>query len=576
MPPPSRVLLAALLTLLFCSCSRAAEGSCGEEQHDVESGMVRHPADELSPSAHCSWTYSAPAGRKLMVKVDSVQLPTGQLLQLRIDDVLLDIPRNCVQCLRHVIGGKVISVLFTSSGNETTPEGSFQIRYKAFDPNRCPKLDPIENGHAVSKGRKLGQTAFFHCDPPYDLVGDADAQCKIPEDSPVPAWSNRVPKCIVQDCIGESVLRKGGKGGAIASPGYPTYVYHFTTPCVWEIVAQTSQQIKASVTYLKFPKHIDNSYSENSSRLLLVDGESSKNVLNLTESLSGEPVNFTTLTSKLTVHFWVEADPKIKAKVGFYMEYSFVSSSCPKPKSPENGIVEGVGADLGSTISYMCQPGFVLVGEAQAECLFNRQWSHPAPSCEAISGSLPPSFIASNDSDTVADRLDEGPIVEDFSATDFIHFKKDWNFTEVSTLPDTAVTSPPFQTNEHQNGEQSEKENGPKTQPHLHQVIPPKDSKSSHTTPPSPREDEQLPSLDKGPSHEVDFGPFKIDIVLVYIIAGAGVPFVLILITLIVIYIYRKKHPVRMQFGRKFSTFENPMYVTKDVQDPRELKRLTN
>lgn len=82
--------------------------------------------------------------------------------------------------------------------------------------------------------------------------------------------------------------------------------------------------------------------------------------------------------------------------------------------------------------------------------------------------------------------------------------------------------------------------------------------------------------METGLSQEFDIAGIKVSLTMIYIIAGVGVPLVIIFILLTVLIIYRKKYPVRMRFGRKFSTFENPMYVTKDAQHPRELKKLTN
>lgn len=132
----------------------------------------------------------------------------------------------------------------------------------------------------------------------------------------------------------------------------------------------------------------------------------------------------------------------------------------------------------------------------------------------------------------------------------------------------------------------------PKSEPHLLQVVPPKEngkktteedavplnpshgSKSLNVS--EPQEQEQLPALETGYSQEYDIGGFKLSLTMIYIIAGVGIPLLIIIIILIVLVVYRRRYPVRMRFGRKFSTFENPMYVTKDAQHPRELKRLTN
>ncbi|KFM77803.1 CUB and sushi domain-containing protein 1, partial [Stegodyphus mimosarum] len=607
-----------------------ASEDCGDVQHNVENGMIRLPdfSGESIRDLNCSWTYTAPAGRKLLVKVDSVHLPpleyrTSQF-QLYVDDTFYDIPRNCVKCLREMIGGEVLNVIFTSyivpfaetyaiDSNETSTSaegiGSFQVRYKAFDPYRCGKPEQIENGSVISKGRKIGQSIFYHCNPPYDLMGDSELKCVVTPETPVPEWSNKAPKCILPDCTGESVIKQGSSG-AIASPGYPSYIYQFMAPCLWEIFAQPNQQIKVSIKYLKLPKSTENSFSENASRLSLIDGDSSNYIVNLTESMTNEPLNFTSLTSKLTVEFLVNEDTKKKLETGFYLEYSVVSSSCAKPNAPENGEVIAYSTALGSTVAYRCKQGFVLLGELHAECLFNGQWSHPSPTCEPLIVNLPPFLTASNDSETVTAKLSDLPtnttkILKNGrkKATEYIAMKGGHNFTEAKERPAVTKDSQLLEnypsptesmkaSDNHHSAKTSEKEtgNGPKSEPHLLQVVPPKengkksveedddvlnpgyDTKPINATKPQ----EQLPSLDTGYSQEINIAGLKLSLMMVYVIAGVGIPLVIIIILLVVIFIYRRKYPVRMRFGRKFSTFENPMYVTKDAQHPRELKRLTN
>lgn len=428
-------LLVIVVTVISCMLKCAAEliaEDCGDVQYDVENGMVRLPdfSGESIRDLNCSWTYTAPAGRKLLVKVDSVHLPPLELrtsqFQLYIDDKFYDIPRNCVKCLREMVGGKVLNIIFTSyvipvseshifntseisSGAEGI--GSFQVRYKAFDPHRCAKPELIENGYITNKSRKVGQSIFYHCYPPYDLLGDSGLRCVITSETPVPEWDNKAPKCVIHDCTGEPVIKRS-KSGAIASPGFPSYLYQFTTPCLWEIHAQPNHQIRVSITYLKFPKTLDNSFTENISRLSLLDGDYNNYIVNITESLASGSLNFTTSTNKLTVEFVVNEDPKKKEEVGVYIIYSTISSSCPKPRAPENGEVIAYSTDLGSTIAYRCNEGFVLVGELHAECLFNGQWSHPTPSCEP-NYEIPLFLSATNDSDIVSEKFADIPATAD-------------------------------------------------------------------------------------------------------------------------------------------------------------------
>lgn len=617
--------------ILICAAELIAE-DCGDVQYDVENGMIRLPdfSGESIRDLNCSWTYTAPAGRKLLVKVDSVHLPPLELrtsqFQLYIDDTFYDIPRNCVKCLREMVAGKILNVIFTSyvvplseshilNASEISSAaegiGSFQVRYKSFDPHRCGKPEQVENGFVSNKGRKVGQSIFYHCSPPYDLIGDSELQCVITSETPVPEWSNKAPKCIIQDCTGEPIVKRG-TSGAIASPGYPNYIHQFTAPCLWEINAQPNQQIKISITYLKFPKTLDNSFTDNISRLSLLDGDYNSYIVNITESLTNGPLNFTTLTNKLTIEFIVNEDPKKKEESGVYINYSFVSSSCPKPRAPDNGEVIAYSTDLGSTVAYRCEEGFVLVGDRHAECLFNGQWSHPTPSCEP-NYEIPPFLSASNDSDTVTAKLAEIPFTADVvkypktakkkASSEALPNKDGQNSTEDKekfvvpkdnqTLESSSTTPNSSRVIVTKSPKIVDKElgNGPKSEPHLLQVVPPKDNGKKTTeedgvTNPNhghkslnasePQEHEQLPELDTGYTQEFDIAGLKISLTMIYIIAGVGIPLIVIIILIIVLVIYRRRYPVRMRFGRKFSTFENPMYVTKDAQHPRELKRLTN
>lgn len=58
--------------------------------------------------------------------------------------------------------------------------------------------------------------------------------------------------------------------------------------------------------------------------------------------------------------------------------------SCPDPRPFRNGIVIGTDFSVGMTVSFECQPGYSLIGEASLTCLhgISRNWNHPLPRCE--------------------------------------------------------------------------------------------------------------------------------------------------------------------------------------------------
>ncbi|ELU02209.1 hypothetical protein CAPTEDRAFT_136677 [Capitella teleta] len=50
----------------------------------------------------------------------------------------------------------------------------------------------------------------------------------------------------------------------------------------------------------------------------------------------------------------------------------------------KNGDAQGYKFTLGGIVNFTCDPGFVLVGANQAECLSTGHWSTPAPKCQVV------------------------------------------------------------------------------------------------------------------------------------------------------------------------------------------------
>ena len=54
---------------------------------------------------------------------------------------------------------------------------------------------------------------------------------------------------------------------------------------------------------------------------------------------------------------------------------------CGSLASPKNGRVDLTGTSSGSTATYSCQSGFILVGSSTRTCQVNGLWSGQAPVC---------------------------------------------------------------------------------------------------------------------------------------------------------------------------------------------------
>nr|XP_042895666.1 sushi, von Willebrand factor type A, EGF and pentraxin domain-containing protein 1 isoform X2 [Parasteatoda tepidariorum] len=68
---------------------------------------------------------------------------------------------------------------------------------------------------------------------------------------------------------------------------------------------------------------------------------------------------------------------------------SCVPVSCSQPESISNGRYSGSDWTVGNTVNYICNPGYILIGEADRVCLENGQWLHEAPACEPVECPLP-------------------------------------------------------------------------------------------------------------------------------------------------------------------------------------------
>lgn len=61
-----------------------------------------------------------------------------------------------------------------------------------------------------------------------------------------------------------------------------------------------------------------------------------------------------------------------------------VPVSCSQPESISNGRYMGSDWTVGNTVTYSCNTGYVLIGEAERVCLESGHWLHEVPSCEPV------------------------------------------------------------------------------------------------------------------------------------------------------------------------------------------------
>ncbi|KAF1404135.1 Complement receptor type 2, partial [Spheniscus humboldti] len=82
---------------------------------------------------------------------------------------------------------------------------------------------------------------------------------------------------------------------------------------------------------------------------------------------------------------------------------------CPMPPGVRNGNHNGQGkADftMGTSVTYTCDPGYYLVGNAVVFCRASGNWSQPGPRCEEVTCPQPPN---------IANGLHSGQSLDKFS-----------------------------------------------------------------------------------------------------------------------------------------------------------------
>ncbi|CAB1320458.1 unnamed protein product, partial [Coregonus sp. 'balchen'] len=96
-------------------------------------------------------------------------------------------------------------------------------------------------------------------------------------------------------------------------------------------------------------------------------------------------------SSSNTMHLAFRSDGSV-SYTGFHLEYKAkLRESCFDPGSVMNGTRLGSDYKLGSTVTFYCEPGYVLQGYSTLTCIMGDEgrpgWNRVLPSCQAPCGS---------------------------------------------------------------------------------------------------------------------------------------------------------------------------------------------
>ncbi|NXP03121.1 C4BPA protein, partial [Thinocorus orbignyianus] len=92
----------------------------------------------------------------------------------------------------------------------------------------------------------------------------------------------------------------------------------------------------------------------------------------------------------------------------------FLVPLCSKPADITHGSHSGSANAFftpGTSVMYICEPGFSLVGAASIYCTLSGAWSHPPPVCQVVKCLRPPSITNGKLNGNISDTFSYGESV---------------------------------------------------------------------------------------------------------------------------------------------------------------------
>ncbi|XP_051920530.1 CUB and sushi domain-containing protein 3-like isoform X1 [Hippocampus zosterae] len=268
--------------------------------------------------------------------------------------------------------GNKVTLKFSSNGTDTAK--GFHFVYQAVprtSSSQCSSVPEPRFGKRVGNEFGTSMVVLFECNPGYLLHGASAIKCETVPNA-LAQWNGTVPTCVVP-CGG--VLT--GRRGTILSPGYPDPYANYLN-CAWKITVPEGAGIQIQVVTFATEHNWDSldffdGIDGNSPRLGSYSGTTIPQLLNSTSN---------------NLYLTFQSDISVSA-AGFHLEYTAIGlDSCPEPQPPTNGHKVGDRYTVGDMVSFQCDEGFSLQGNAYITCMPGpvRRWNYPVPLCLAQCG----------------------------------------------------------------------------------------------------------------------------------------------------------------------------------------------
>ncbi|XP_032960426.1 CUB and sushi domain-containing protein 1 [Rhinolophus ferrumequinum] len=323
----------------------------------------------------CIYKIETEAGKGIRLRAQSFQLFEGDTLKVYDGKDTSSRPLGTFtknELLGLTLNSTSNHLWLEFNSNASDTEQGFQLTYSSFDLVKCEDPGIPSYGYRVRDGGHFTDTTvLYSCNPGYSMHGGSTLTC-LSGDRRV--WDKPVPSCVAE-CGGQIHAATSGR---LLSPGYPA-PYDNNLHCTWIIEADPGKTI--SLHFIVFDTELAHDI------LKVWDGPVDSDVLLKEWSGSALPGDIHSTFSSLTLQF--DSDFFI-SKSGFSIQFSTsVASTCNDPGMPQNGTRYGDSREPGDTVSFQCDPGYQLQGQAKITCvqLNNRFfWQPDPPTCIAACG----------------------------------------------------------------------------------------------------------------------------------------------------------------------------------------------
>uniref|UniRef100_A0A8C2WMG0 CUB and Sushi multiple domains 2 n=1 Tax=Cyclopterus lumpus TaxID=8103 RepID=A0A8C2WMG0_CYCLU len=251
--------------------------------------------------------------------------------------------------------------------DDTSGSLGFKVSFEEIDQGSCGDPGIPAYGKREGAGFRHGDRLYFECQPAFELMGKKNITCQKNNQ-----WSAKKPSCVFS-CFFNFTT----PSGVLLSPNYPQE-YGNNMHCVWLIITNPESRINLAFNDLSMEKQFD--------FLSIKDG--GKSPILGTYSGDALPPPITTSAHVARLEFLTDHTYTDR---GFNITFTtFRHNECPDPGVPVNGKRFGESLQLGSSISFLCEEGFVKThGSQTVSCILkdgNVVWDNAVPRCEAPCG----------------------------------------------------------------------------------------------------------------------------------------------------------------------------------------------